>query len=550
MSLLGRLMGRKESSDYSDGILHYEEGDYAAAAPLLRKILEEQGAKAGSLVEFYLRQSLTLEGRRLLVSGDAVAAEPYFAEAAERWSRYPDLQFWYGLSLARDKRWPEALTAAQQALRFNSDYVEARLLEACALAQGGETELAGRSLDAMIDSGQRVDHPMIRYLSTEAPFAGGSMPGDLFQMLNDSVLEETGAADVLQAVETCRSGGWEEGIERMRTLCRNRPTYPDYRVKLAAALFQTGRNGEALDEVDQALVLNPRYRTAAHLKALILADQHRFADALEVIRIQDEVTDDVGSHPGEELFCSYLAATLNLLTGRFSEARTQLERWHDLGSTFPMAELLLAAVDTFQGYGNDARQRLEGLSSRWFIDETYQWYLACHLLEHDRLDRVQKILDSWPEAVDASDDLTRRSYLKALVALERGEELDLDSLPAAASDMPRWIWVRARSLAHQGRWFEALPLLRSLLQTGEPTESVVQLLQRSSLALNDDGDEPLIDVLPDSILIDRLSLLFRQERTAQAMAIVQHHRELHPEDLRWTWLDPTFWLEPVRRWIG
>jgi len=550
MSLLGRLLGRKNGSDFSEGITFYEEGDYASAVPVLREVLEDKGTKAGSLVEFYLRQSLTLEGRRLLVVGKPLAAAPFFAEAAKRWPTYPDLQFWYGLTLARADRWSDALMAARQALKYNGDYVEARLLEACALTACDQAESAVASLEAMIDSGQRVDHPLIRYLSSQVPFAAGELPEDLFRILNQTVTEDSHATDVQDAVETCRSGGWDEGIERMRALCQEKPTYPDYRVKLAAALFQTGQNTEALEEVAQALILNPRYRTAAHLKALILADQHRFAEALEVIRIQAEVTDPIGGHPGEELFCSYLGATLSLLTGRLTEARTHLERWNDLGSSFPMAELLLAAVEFFQGYDDDTRGRLEALSSRWFIDETYQWYLACHLLQIGRPDRAQKILDNWPESIGVEDGAARRIYLEALITLERGETLNLDLIPEVLKNQPQWQWLQARAAASEGRWLDVLPLLRELQQAGELTEPLVRLLQRCSLELDDEGDALLPAVLPDSILVDRLCLLFRQERTAQAMAIIQHQRGLHPEDLRWTWLDPTFWLEPIRRWIG
>ncbi len=47
-----------------------------------------------------------------------------------------------------------------------------------------------------------------------------------------------------------------------------------------------------------------------------------------------------------------------------------------------------------------------------------------------------------------------------------------------------------------------------------------------------------------------LPLWIRTGRAAEADAVCARHRELHGEDLRWTWLWPSFWLEPVRRWIG
>lgn len=546
MSMLGRLLGRKDETGHDEGIALYEQGRYAEAVPLLREAYERKGSRGGSLVEFHLRQSLTHEGRRLLVSGEAVAAVPFFAEAAVRWPTYPDLHFWHGMAQARCDRWDDALASAQQALRYNGDYVEARLLEACSLARLGSETAAAESLEALVASGQRVDHPLVRYLATHDPREGG-LPEDLFRYLDETVHRDASTAEVQKAVNICRAGDWDEGIARLRALCEEKPTYPDFRVKLAAALFQVRRDAEALAEVGEALVLNPRYSTAAHLKALILADQHRFSEAREVIQVHDEVTDPVGQHPGEALFRSYLRAALAVLTGRLDEAREQLERWHDLEATFPMAALLQVAVDDLQGYTEDALRGLEGLAARWFIDESYQWYLACHLLRLGRLDRVEKLLESWPAAEGAAGS-ERRRQVAALVALRRGDPLPADAPTAEGDD--RWRWLEAQSLAWQGQWLPALGILRGLLDGGEPTERTVDLLQTCLLRLDDSSAEGLPEVPGDALLVRRLQLSFRSGRTGAAMAQVRRRAELHGEDLRWTWLDPTFWLEPIRRWIG
>lgn len=548
MSMLGRLLGRKDETGQNEGITLYEQGRYAEALPLLREALARQGSRGGSLVEFHLRQSLTHEGRRLLVSGDAQGAVPCFAEAATRWPTYPDLQFWHGMAQARCERWDDALASAQRALRYNGDYVEARLLEACSLARLGSEEAAGESLEALLASGQRVDHPLVRYLATrETTDEEGSLPEDLFRYLDETVHRDASAADVQDAVNTCRAGDWDEGIARLRRLCDEKPTYPDYRVKLAAALFQVQRNAEALAEVGEALVLNPRYSTAAHLKALILADQSRFSEAREVILVHDEVTDPVGQHPGEALFRSYLRAALDLLTGRLDDAREQLARWHDLEATFPMAALLQVAVDDLQGYKEDALRGLQGLASRWFIDETYQWFLACHLLRLGRLDRVEKLLESWPVAEGEEAPSDRRRQLEVLVALRRGEPPAGD-FPADGGD--RWRWLDAQARAWSGDWIGSLTALRGLLAAGEPTERIVDLLQTCLLRLDEDESEALPETPGDDLLVRRLQLYHRSGRTAAALALVRRRADLHAEDLRWTWLDPTFWLEPIRRWIG
>ena len=551
MSFLGRMFGRKSGSEYSEGIALYEEGRFPEAIDVLRRVIDASGHQNGSMADFYLRQSLTREGRRLLDDEQPAVAIPFFAEATNRWPSFPDLQFWHGLALARDDRWADVLDAARNALHQNRDYVEARLLEASALRGLGDDDGAVQSLETLVASGARVEHSLIRYLEARSPFTLETTPDDLMSLLQESRTNDSGRDEILKAVAICREGGWEEGIEKMRQLATDNPTYPDFRVKLAAALFQTGRNNEALNEVGVALTLNPRYRTAAHLKALILADQHRFSEAREVIQVQESLTDPINAHPGEELFCSYLGAAMSLLTGRFAEAHVQLERWSDLTMTFPTAELLRAAADDLDGRGNKARVRLQTLADRWPLDEQYHYYLGCHELVAMDFDGLQRTLEKWPEGNEsATDPHRRREYLSAQWTLGQGRSLPAGAGPEDVAHEPCWRFLAARSLALEDQWIDSLLELRKLAAEGEATERLASLIHKAYLAVDESGDAVTPDVVPDSILQDRVCLLHRQERTGRALALVRHHQELHPEDLRWIWLNPTFWLDPIRRWIG
>lgn len=550
MSILNRIFRRRDDSGYAAGVALFEQGEYVGAAEQLRQALDSEGPDSGSLVDFYLRQSLAKEGRRLMAAAREAQAVPYFAEAAERWPKYPDLHFWHGMALASSGDWDAALVAAREALRFNNDYVEARLLEAGCLNETGRCDAAAESLNALLASGRRVDHTLIRVLSDDGPYTADTLPAQLAVLVRETIHEKRDDEDVAAAVEICRAGDWARGIPKLAALCEDNPTYPDYRIKLAGALFQTGRNSEALAEVNQALVINPRYRTAAHLKALILADQHRFAEAREVIRIQPELTDPVGGHPGEALFCAYLGAVISLLTGRRNEARRQLRSWGDLSSTFPTAELLRAACDDLDGREGDAHRRLEALKDKWFVDADYHHFLACHHAGCGRWDRLAKVLENWPGGDDPDIIDERRAYLAALARLQAGRELASGDLPPAFAERPAWRLLVARARIATEDWIEALHLLEDLAD-GEPTtETLAGLIMTVYLAVDETGEAPLPEAVPDSLLRDRICFLHRRERTGQALSHLRRNRELHPEDLRWTWLDPTFWLDPVRRWIG
>jgi tetratricopeptide (TPR) repeat protein len=550
MSILSRIFRKREDDDYAAGVALFEQGRYVEAAGRLREFVAAEDRCSGPLADFYLRQSLVQEGRRLLAADDTDGAIACFGETADRWPKYPDMQFWHGIALASADRWDEALAAARAALRFNNDYIEARLLEAGCLLEIDQRQAAAESLNALLASGRRVEHPLIRFLADKGPYGPENLPQDLPAMLRGAIGEKRDDESVNVAVDLCRAGDWESGIDSLRTLCEANPTYPDYRVKLAGALFQTGRNSEALAEVGQAIVLNPRYRTAAHLKALILADQHRFAEAREVIRIQPELTDPVGGHPGEELFCSYLGAVVSLLTGRRREVREQLGLWGDLSATFPTAELLVAASDDLDGRDERAQRRFAVLADKWFLDEDYHYYRACHHARCGRWDRVAKVLEGWPPADDHAPRDERWQYLSALARLATGRSPQDAVAPPGCAGRPAWRLLAARALMAQERWLEALQILHALAGEGETTETLAGLIMQAYLAVDETGDAPMPEAKPDLLLRDRLCLLHRQERTPQALSLLRRHRELHPEDLRWTWLDPAFWLDPVRRWIG
>ncbi len=549
MPLWGKWWGRRSGDAHHSGVSLCDQGRYDEALPLLRAADALREGRATPLSDFHLRQCLTQLGRRLVSAGDPAGAVPLFAEAADRWPTYPDLHFWHGVALASTARWEEALDAARLALSHNADYIEGRLLEAAALGSLDDAERAAASLNELLASGRRVEHPLIRHLAGAGRFSAANLPDNLLTLLREAADASRDGDRVREAVETCRSGAWDEGIARMSELCATNPTYPDHRVRLAAALFQTGRNTEALAEVDQALRLNPRYRTAAHLKALILADQHRFRDAREVILAQDELTDAIVGHPGEALFCAYLNASLALLTGRRDEARRALRPWHDLAASFPMAELLLAAADDLDGQQDEARRRLEDLCEKWFLDADYHHFLGSHLLSSQRWDRLGKLLEQWPHLDQAPGD-PRRAYLALHLKLAQGGAAAPADFPPALAEAPAWRLLRARSLASSGAWLAALPLLRELVEEGEATEPLAALLVRAYLILDDTGEVSTPDAISDALLQERLGLLHRQERSAQAMGLLRRRRELSPEDLRWTWLDPSFWLDPIRRWIG
>ena len=258
----------------------------------------------------------------------------------------------------------------------------------------------------------------------------------------------------------------------------------------------------------------------------------------------------MGGHPGEALFCAYLGGVISLLTGRREETRQQLKPWGDLSSTFPTAELLRAACDELDGHEDAAQKRLEGLADKWFVDADHHYFLACHQAGRGRWNRLAKVLDTWPGGDDPDIIDERRAYLSALLRLNTGEPPEAEDLPEAFAERPAWRLLAARIHIRREDWLSALRGLEALAEGETTTETLAGLIMKVYLAVDETGDAVLPEAMPDSLLRDRICFLHRRERTGQALARLRRSRELHPEDLRWTWLDPNFWLDPVRRWIG
>ncbi|MHB8079267.1 MAG: tetratricopeptide repeat protein [Candidatus Krumholzibacteriia bacterium] len=553
MSLIGKLLGRHEDDPYAQGIALFDAGRYAEAAEALRGAAQKRRrSAAGNLAAFYQLQALTREGRRLLRAGQAAAASPFLAEAVAGWERYPDLHALLGLAQAQAGRWPEALHSATEALRCNPDYVEARLLEAAALRRLGRAREAAASLDKLVESGRRIDHPLIAALKRAGGYDADSLPDDLEARLEHLATGPEPGGEVATAVALCRAGRWEEGVENLRALCAERPDYPDYRLKLGAALYQLGRNDEALAELAHALDGNPHYHTAAHLKALVLADQGRFAAAREVLAAHPPQAGSVAGNPHEALFSAYLSAVLALLGGCPGDALAALADWEDLTLTFPRGELVRAAAEDLLARPDAAGRRLAALATAWPGDADYQHLHVCHLLRSGDLAAAERALSRWPAAGDQEAD-PRPLLLTTHLTLARGRAVPAPPLDAAGSGDAAWRFLAVRSLAQRGQWAEALAGAATLWREGWRTERVALVLLGAANAVGDLPADLVTDrweVSPESAVPLLLPLWIRSGRGAEAEALCARHRELHGEDLRWTWLWPPFWLEPVRRWIG
>lgn len=552
MAFFRRLFGGRSGDTYSRGIALFEEGRSAEAVELLRDVYrKDMASPQGSVAGLYLRQALVAEGRRLLAAGDAAGAAAVLAEAVEFWPDFPDLQFITGAARGLAGQWDGALAASRRALRRNGDYCEARLLEVCALVglqRGPESvEAAG----ALLESGRRVDHHLLDTLDA-SPGDLAARP-DLTDILRRTVVGDDIKQQLTEAVSLCRAGRWQQGLELFARLCTDRPDYPDIRAKHAAALYQRGDLPAALAEVEAALALNARYRTAVSLKGLIMAEAGDPEGARTYLA---EAVPRVDGAPGrhEELFVAYLRAVLELLAGDLDQCRSLLAPWPDLAHQFARAAVLLAACDHLQGKPDAALHRLADVGDIWSSDGEIRFLRGALLLELQQWHALDDLLLHWPQAADDPRPL----LLRARLDVARGRPPVLPDEPPATPDdglyvhPAAWRQLEAAASLAAGDVAAAWDLLLAQFESGQADEETGRLMLRAAPGA---GQRPPANLAgrigaPDSWGPDLCRDLRRRGEGLAAEQFVDARRKVRPDQLRWSWLAAGFWLDPVRRWLA
>lgn len=571
MSLLGRLLGGDGKAS-ARGLALLEEGRFDEAAGQLRPLaLESSGTPADNLASYHFRQALLGEGRRLLRAGEPARAVPWLAEAASLWPRFADLQFLHGaaLLLAGEAGLDVALAAARRALRQNPDYIEARLLEAVALRRLDRAREAAAALDALVESGRRVDHWLLAELVPRAPFAAHTVPADLGSRLQRVVGGSSPKEEVAAAVAMCRAGHWQDGLDRFNDLVARHPRYPDYRTRQAAALFHLGRGAEALAAVDAALALNENYRLAQDLRGLVLVDLLRVREARDHFESVDRAR-AAAVAPGEptpvpaheQLFGSYLRALVAMLCGDADGALARLPGAQEVGREFARADLLRAAAEDLAVQPAACLRRLARLAEQWSGEPLFHHVLVSRLLAAGQWKEAAQQLQRWPGGTGSDP---RAAYLGHLLRLAQGREVVPAVVAATASAAPdsvsageprvtaeAWRLLRARAALRQGDALAAWTACSELAAEGWLTEPLVLAQTAAAVALGGGaaaGWQPP-PVSPLAGLPARVAWLHAQGDGVGAEALVATIGALHPELAAGWWLSVRFWLAPVRAWLA
>ncbi len=555
MSLLGRFLGGDRSNAFAEGMELLEAGRFAQAADRLRiAALGRSDSASGSLASFHFRQALVSESRRQMREENYAGAVDGLAEASRLWENYPDLHCLYGAVLAKTNQLDQALQESLVALRLNPDYSEARLLQAICLEQLDRKREAADNLNVLIESGRRVDHWLINTYDKSSQYNADDLPADMMDNLIKSLSGESEKEEVASGVALCREGKWSEGLEVFADLVARRPRYPDYRTRHAAALFQMGRQREALVEVEAALALNDTYRMAIDLKGLILADSGQLLLARDFLADADKgLTENSRAGAHEELFGAYLRGVLALLTGQASQVSEILNGWPDLLRSFARAELLLAASEDLLNQTTTCGRRLADLAHEWSNEPLYFDLLACFHLGQNRYRDVAGVLARWPHTQKDSPEFF---YLEELLKLSRDDDHEgkwaIPETPDNAISPQAWQYLAARAHYQSGDDARAWEICKTLMDSGAQSERLSRLQIAAAAGAPDlpgEGWHPPL-VVPESCLAQLVYFEVGNGKPELAASAVEGAISLHPDNLTARWLQPEFWLGPIRSWIA
>jgi Flp pilus assembly protein TadD len=149
---------------------------------------------------------------------------------------------------------------------------------------------------------------------------------------------ERAAASFDRALAAMRNENWIEAEFELEQLVLEYRDFAGPWVNLAVIYSQDDRYDEAMDALDQALVLNPEHAAALNQKGILLREQGEFAAAEQAYRSA------ISADPGYAIAHYNLGVLLDLYLRRQTEA--------------------LAAYETYQSLRNEPDETV----ARWIVD--------------------------------------------------------------------------------------------------------------------------------------------------------------------------------------
>ncbi len=298
MRLLSEIRNYMGNYHVKSGVYHYNRNEFNQAISFLRKALDEatdlsEGDRNNATS--YLTLSLKGLGEKLDANGEVEDGVGQLRQALELSPNFPDVHYLLGGMLQRLGRLDEAVQAFRNALRTHENYVDAQIALAYCLAAAGKNDEAGDAFERALE---------LKLGRIQRPFRDG--------------------------LAKLADGRTDEAMKRFHEVFRAVPRMAAEYLDAANEHRRAGEYEEALEALDHALDLNPRYPDLHNFRGIVLCDLERFDEAVGSFRRSSELSPTHGV-PRLNLAFAYLRA------GQVPDAEGVLESILDNKPTDPVA---------------------------------------------------------------------------------------------------------------------------------------------------------------------------------------------------------------------
>ena len=295
MSLLGKMLGFGRNAHYDKGIRLFDQGMYEEAVMELGLAKEAKGGRTDALTDrlsaFYTAESYAHLGHAALKQGQSERAEHWFAHALDIHPHYADLHFYHAFAIRASGRFEDARSAIQKALDINPRFAKAHFYAGLIYYELGNHDAGLQAIQHALDlePGFRTEAcKTAMHCHAASDYAGAlKMFENVSHTEVDDILFHYKLGD-----DMYRRGMYGEAIEEYEKALVLNPNYADIRNHLGIAYGAHGKSDEAIAQFRSALETNPRFVDAMVNLAVTLRDTGSRDEALALFNSVMELEPD------------------------------------------------------------------------------------------------------------------------------------------------------------------------------------------------------------------------------------------------------------------
>ena len=286
MRLLKEVRNLMGSYHVKSGIYHFYRNEFKQAVDFFAKALKDEppvGESDRKTARYFLTQTYIHSAEKLAAAGDLPGAARDYVRATEVSPEFPDIRYCLGRTYEAMDRTDEAIEQYRLAIASNANYDHARTALAFCLLRAGRDDEAVAAFDAVL---------ALRMRRLAEPHTKG--------------------------LQRLREGMASEAEEFFREAFLASPNSFEAHYRTALALLKSEQYEKALDELDKAINLGPKYGDLHNFRGVALCELSRVDEGIAAFRRA------VAQNPGHGVAKLNLAFA-HLRAGQFKDAEHALE---------------------------------------------------------------------------------------------------------------------------------------------------------------------------------------------------------------------------------